>query len=284
MTRFYLLLCAVMIQGVLRISAAEETGLVARADALRRGVTGEFTVLVEPPFVVLGDETPGEVKRRATGVVHWAVALLKKDFFPRDPDAIIEIWLFRDRASYERNLKTRWGEGPLSPYGFYSPRHHALFMNIATGGGTLVHEIVHPFLRANFPGCPPWFDEGLASLFEQSTERDGHIRGRVNWRLPGLQEVIRGWRLLSFRALTALDAVEFYGDTGGYNVHYGQSRYLCYYLQERGLLRQFYAELLASRDADPTGYEALQRVLGAPDMNAWQREWETFVLSLKFPE
>ena len=25
-----------------------------------------------------------------------------------------------------------------------------------TGGGTLVHEIVHPFLRANFPECPAW--------------------------------------------------------------------------------------------------------------------------------
>ena len=24
-------------------------------------------------------------------------------------------------------------------------------MNISTGGGTLVHEIVHPFIEANFP-------------------------------------------------------------------------------------------------------------------------------------
>jgi len=28
----------------------------------------------------------------------------------------------------------------------------------------LVHEIVHPFMRANFPECPAWFNEGLASL------------------------------------------------------------------------------------------------------------------------
>ena len=46
-------------------------------------------------------------------------------------------------------------------------------MNIATGGGTLVHEIVHPFVEANFPGCPTWFNEGLGSLYEQSAERKG---------------------------------------------------------------------------------------------------------------
>ena len=34
-------------------------------------------------------------------------------------------------------------------------------MNISTGGGTLVHEIVHPFIEANFPACPPWLNEGL---------------------------------------------------------------------------------------------------------------------------
>ena len=39
-------------------------------------------------------------------------------------------------------------------------------MNIATGGGTLVHEIVHPYVEANFPGCPAWFNEGLGSLYE----------------------------------------------------------------------------------------------------------------------
>ena len=41
-------------------------------------------------------------------------------------------------------------------------------MNIATGGGTLVHEIVHPFMAANFEQCPSWFNEGLGSLYEQS--------------------------------------------------------------------------------------------------------------------
>ncbi len=64
-------------------------------------------------------------------------------------------------------------------------------MDISTGGGTLVHEIVHPFIEANFPNCPPWLNEGLGSLYEQSGEVQGRIHGFTNWRLHGLQADIK---------------------------------------------------------------------------------------------
>ena len=51
---------------------------------------------------------------------------------------------------------------------------------VATGGGTLVHEIVHPFMRANFPECPAWFNEGMGSLYEQCSEVNGRIAGLTN--------------------------------------------------------------------------------------------------------
>src|SRR5690349_14843665 len=65
-----------------------------------------FTIIVEPPFVVLGDEAAEMVNRRATGSVRWAVAKLKKDFFARDPENIVAIWLFRDRDSYTNHAWT----------------------------------------------------------------------------------------------------------------------------------------------------------------------------------
>src|ERR1051325_4037206 len=107
-----------------------------------------------------GDEAAAMVNRRATRSVRWAVARLKKDFFPRDPEEIIDIWLFRDRQSYTNHTWQLFRETPSSPFGYYSEEKHALFMNIQTGGGTLVHEIVHPFVHANFPQCPAWFNEG----------------------------------------------------------------------------------------------------------------------------
>jgi hypothetical protein len=154
-------------------------------------------------------------------------------------------------------------------------------MDISTGGGTLVHEMVHPFVEANFPGCPPWLNEGLGSLYEQSGEESGHIHGYTNWRLAGLKAAIRRHRVPSFEKLTAATEHAFYEEDPGTN--YGQARYLCHYLQEKGLLVRFYREFFAHRADDPTGFGTLKKVLGEEDMEAFQRRWEAFVMGLSFP-
>jgi len=259
--------------------ASAPPSLEARAEALAKSTGDDFTVVVEAPFIVAGDEAPEMVRRRAAGTVRWAAERLKQDFFESDPPTI-EIWLFRDSRSYLHHARTRFGDTPDTPYGYYSPTHRALVMNIATGGGTLVHEMVHPFMRANYPACPPWLDEGLASLFEQSDERDGHIRGLTNWRLEGLQQAIRANTVPSFHALTHLDADGFYGEGSG--LHYAQARYLLYYVQEQGLLVRFFKEAKAHHAEDPTGYETLKRVLGVKDVAQFEREWKRFVLGLRF--
>jgi hypothetical protein len=241
-----------------------------------------FTVTVEPPFVVIGDEAADTVQRRARGIVRWTVERLKADFFSRDPDGIVDIWLFRDHQSYESNARQILGEAPTTPYGYYSSSKRALVMNIATGGGTLVHEIVHPFMAANFPACPPWLNEGLGSLYEQSADRDGHIVGLTNWRLEGLQQAIRAGSVPAFERLFAMGEREFYDLDRGTN--YAQARYLLYYLQENGLLVRFYREMHAARAVDPTGVETMRRVLGERDLRAFQVRWERFVLGLRFPE
>ena len=242
--------------------------------------SNDFTIIVQPPFVVIGDEPAAAVKEHSERTVKWAVDKLKLDYFSQDPKEILDIWLFKDAASYEKNAMLLFGEKPTTPYGYYSSRHKALVMNISTGGGTLVHEIVHPFVEANFPECPAWFNEGLGSLYEQCGEVDGHIHGYTNWRLPGLQAAIRAKTILSFKAMTALDTNKFYNDERG--DHYAQARYLCYYLQQRGLLTKFYREFHVHHKADPTGYVTLQRLLGPRiNMNVFQKQWETFVLGLK---
>jgi hypothetical protein len=240
-------------------------------------------VVSQPPFVVIGDESPDTVRRHATDTVKWAVDRLKQDFFRRNPEEIINIWLFRDESSYRRHTRLLFNETPTSPFGYYSAEHHALIMNIATGGGTLVHEIVHPFMRANFPECPAWFNEGLASLYEKATERDGHIRGLVNWRFRGLERAIQEGKILSIQRLTSMSEAEFYGgiNSTNYSQHYAQARYLCYYLQEQGLLVKFYHEFVANAKDDPTGYATLQRVVSARDMGTFQKQWEKFVLGLR---
>jgi hypothetical protein len=240
-----------------------------------------FTIVIQPPFVVIGDETPAMVGRHAEGTVKWAVDKLKQAYFAKDPTQILDIWLFRDAASYQQHCKSIFHQTPTTPYGYFSQAEGALIMNIETGGGTLVHEIVHPFMAANFPECPAWFNEGLGSLYEQSWEVDGKIQGRTNWRLAGLQEAIRDKRVPSFKTLCSTTDYEFYQKDPGTN--YAQARYLCYYLQEHGLLREFYRAFCANRKEDPTGYGTLKAVLRREDMEKFQKDWEAYVLKLRFP-
>jgi len=238
----------------------------------------EFSVVVEPPFVVVGDEPAQVVKERSEETIRWAVDRLKKDYFTKDPDEILDVWLFKDSVSYEKHTQLLWGERPGTPYGYYSRQHKALIMNISTGAGTLVHELVHPFIEANFPACPSWLNEGLGSLYERCGEEDGHIHGYVNWRLARLQRTIKTGSLPSFKELMAMDTGTFYADQTGNN--YAQARYLCYYLQQKGLLLKFYKRFYANQETDPTGYKSLQAVLQETNLDRFQKRWEQYVLGL----
>lgn len=248
--------------------------------ALRERLPDGFSVVVEPPFVVVGDEAPATVARRAAGTVRWAVAQLEAAYFARPPAQILDVWLFGGARSYEHHAQRLFERKPSTPYGYYSARDRALIMNIATGGGTLVHEIVHPYVEANFPACPAWFNEGLGSLYEQSAERGGRIVGLTNWRLDGLQRAIAAGRLGSIEALCKTTTGQFYDEDPG--THYAQARYLLYYLQEQDELRGYYAAFHAAHRDDPSGYATLVATLGERDMAAFQRRWERWVMGLRF--
>lgn len=249
---------------------------------LKKKIPGDtFTIVIEPPFVVIGDESPDTVKRRSRKTVRWAVDKLKQLYFKKDPKEILDIWLFKDKASYEKHTGEIFHYKPGTPFGYYSHADRALVMNIATGGGTLVHEIVHPLVASNFPNCPAWFNEGLGTLYEQCGEKDGRIHGYTNWRLAGLQKAIQKKRVPAFKTLCATTTEQFYRQDPGTN--YGQARYLCYYLQQHGLLVKYYHRFHANRKKDPTGYNTLKKILGRDDMDAFKKEWEAYVLKLTFP-
>ncbi len=245
----------------------------------KHGLKG-YNIRIEEPFVVVGDDDPTTLARRAE-TVKWAVEHLEQDFFDKRPKRILDVYLFKNEASYDSGVLKLAADPPSTPYGFYSSRLGGLFMNISTGGGTLVHEIVHPYVEADFADAPAWLNEGLGSLFEQSAERGGHIVGLTNWRLAGLKKAIHKDRLPTFKELTAMSDHTFYDEDRGDN--YAQSRYLLYYLQEQGLLVQFYEAFRAAAAKDPTGYATLVATLGESDMAAFQERWEKWVLTLQYP-
>lgn len=277
--RSFLRLPEVNVQSAAMVEASAATDFDRHVAELKKRLpSNDFSIVVQPPFVVIGDEPEPVVKEHAEGTIKWAVEKLKQDLFTEDPKEIIDIWLFKDAASYSKHARQLFNDNPSTPYGYYSRKDKALIMNIATGGGTLVHEIVHPFVEANFPNAPPWLNEGLGSLYEACGEEDGHIHGYVNWRLRGLQTAIKAGEVGSFKDLMAMDTNAFYNDSRG--VNYAQARYLCYYLQQEGLLFTFYKQFHARQKTDPTGYQTLQSILRERDMDLFQKKWQKYVLGL----
>ncbi len=251
---------------------------------LRSKLPGKvFHIAVQKPFVVVGDEDADTVRGRSVRTVKWASDMLKADYFPKDPNGTYDVFLFKDRESYTTGARALFGDRPSTPFGYCSSRNKALVMNIATGGGTLVHEMVHSFMGSNFPACPSWFNEGLASLYEQCGAKNGKIHGYTNWRLAGLQKAISEKRVPEFKELCSTTTHQFYNRDKGTN--YAQARYLCYYLQEHGLLRKYYAEFRKNAAADPTGYETLKKTLSVKsdeNMKKFKKDWENWVLKLRF--
>ncbi len=263
----------------LSTAAAEPTAdeLAERKASLEHKLDGQgFTVVVEPPFVIVGDEAPKIVKHHASGILRWAISLLQAEYFKQRPDKLIEIWLFKNEKTYRKGAKQFFGDDPDTPYGYYSSEHDAMVMNIGPGAGTLTHEVVHPFMEANFPNVPSWFNEGLASLYERPSERKGHIIGLPNWRLPNLKKEIRDKTLPDMTTLLSTTSDQFYN--AEYDA-YAYARYLMYYLQEQGKLTEFYAKFVADKK-DLTGKTALEAVLGEK-LETFEPKWRKWVLAIQ---
>lgn len=267
--------------GLGRTEPLPAAALAEHARERRQAYGDGFTAVVVPPFVVLGDGPRDWVKADAHEVVEVAARLLKQRFFPRDPAVVIDVVMLYSDASYEHHAGSFFG-GPRTPYGYYSPCDRALYANMNLGNGTLVHEMVHAFMEANFPASPTWFNEGLGALYEHTDLASGELKGRVNWRLNGLKSAILRGKTVPLQDLLATSRGEFY-DEKRRGLHYAMARYLLYHLQEKGLLERFYHRFVADHDRDPTGVETLRGVLGERDLPAFQKRWEAAMLALPDP-
>jgi len=236
---------------------------------------------VEDYFFVASNDTMQkfiEYQQTVTRVFRY----LYEDYFTRKPERPIRVYLFRDKSSYDSYCRSTYEKPPSTPYGFYMSRERKMVMNISTGTGTLAHELVHPLLSEDFPGVPSWFNEGFASLFEQSGERKGKMAGFVNWRLPKLRQLLKINRGVPLADLMKTTTEQFYGEDDR-GVHYATARYFCLYLQDHDLLIPFFKEFKASASEDPTGAKSLQKVTGKTPAEL-EPIWRDWVLGLKYQD
>ncbi|MFW6132455.1 MAG: hypothetical protein ACOC8F_01060 [Planctomycetota bacterium] len=259
----------------------------------RRKLGGDFRVVVRPPFVVAGRAKlragDGEVRLErlvATSVVRPARAMWSSYFTAR-PARPVVVLLFDDAQTYREQAEKLFGDTDVPHFG-YCRGDGTLVMNIATGTGTLVHELTHALIAPDFIAVPTWFNEGLASLHEQCRVGPERITGLCNWRLPALQAAVRDEDLRPLRELVT--ARDFYGPQRGLN--YAHARYFVMYLQQRGRLKRFYKtframwhESLVRSEGGPgevaPDVRAIEAVLER-DIDAVDAAWRRWVATLRY--
>ncbi|MBI3097626.1 MAG: hypothetical protein HYY93_05175 [Planctomycetes bacterium] len=243
---------------------AEELAASMRAD-LGPG----YEVRVRLPFVI-GGRSGDPTAEALAETLDSSMAALRRQFIDTPPSRTLRVYLFEDPEAYTDYCRRRRSEEPPSRFGFFVPASRQLILDASTGGGTLIHELVHALMLDDFPNSPKWFDEGFASLFEQSSLRDGRIRGLPNWRLPELQKALADGKTIPLTGLFSAGHGDFDGAQRG--LLYAEARYLCLYLQERGWLEAYYRKFRGDCARDPTGSATLRSVTGQ-ELEALEAEY-----------
>lgn len=228
---------------------------------LQSKLTDEFSFYENLYFLIISNLAKEETNKIISNTINRAVECFYNGYFETRPDEATTIFLFKDDKSYRGWAKKLYDDDDLSKFGYYKPTYKVMLMNISTGTGTLVHEMTHALVRYDFPGIPSWFNEGLGSLYERCSLNNKEIIGYVNWRLPELQDALKDGSYTSLETLMNTDYDEFYGQHSAFN--YAQARYLCMFLQEKGLLKQFYKSFRDTYISDKTGKKQIENVYGS---------------------
>lgn len=175
------------------------------------------------------------------------------------PDSVTPVFLFSDFDTYRDFSVNTFGieESDLSPFGFYKITKNAIVIRYVNWKGSISHEITHSLIQHDFPDIPSWLNEGLASLHEKCIYKDGDMIGDFNWRIVSLRRAFREDTYTGLRTLMETNDEELYGKRTSF--YYAQSRYLLMYLQQNGLLKDYYKLFRETYDDDPKGIAQLEK-------------------------
>lgn len=248
---------------------------------LKLELGGRFHTLVRPPYVVAGDFPLVQLEQCYSSVIRPVERALQASYFDRPPDEPIVVVLCSTEASYRECASRLDAHVPDSQYGYYRRDKRRIVANLATGYGTLAHELTHALAHFDFPQMPEWFDEGLAALHEQARFTDNGLRlkGLPNWRVNVVLQALEQGRLepiASFVARPSLRRERTAAD-------YAYARYFCLYLQHHRLLEPFYRKFrfAAAHDQDPTGLPTLKRLLAVESAEEIDLRFRAWLRSLR---
>eukprot|EP00913_Durusdinium_trenchii_P023433 g22011.t1 len=185
----------------------------SKAEEIASQLNAGCRTIVSAPFVIGGDLREATLQRYLRDVVTPTSRALKTSYFDRHPNEPIVLLIFSNDKSFREHALRFDGADRGCYSGYYQRRSRRILLNIASGEGTLAHELTHALAHFDFPEIPEWFDEGLASLHEECAfSEDGlRLNGLKNWRRNILLAEIRAGRLGSIEQLMSRGAL-FAGD------------------------------------------------------------------------
>ena len=224
------------------------------------------------------DEEIAEVRRslEAYADCQWRDLFQNK---PRRPLFIVLLTAADSPKVFRRGIGGMFNPGAMTLFCSDMPVHKLLRMSVVTHEFT--HALHYADMGARHQQHPIWLIEGLATLFE-SSDRNGTVVPRQNHRLVAAQQAAREGRLLSWPALMKLNPMQFMMRA---QLAYAQSRYMLFYMHEKGLLKRFYDEYTAKENyaRDRSAIDSFQVVFGKP-IEEVERDWKAWLLEQRVPD
>lgn len=229
---------------------------------------------VSPPFVLISNTSRSDLERLHREALAPLAAALERAYFDAPATEPVRMVLLRDETSYRAVARALDGYDPLNYDGYYQRAEKRLVVHLASGLGTLSHELCHAFTQRDCPTLPEWVDEGLAALHEETRFSPDRLLlvGLRNWRCRLLEASFAAGELPSIGQIAGAPTIR--GRQEGLNYAYARS--FCRFLQDRDLLSHFYRKLRAAGDRDPTGLATLRRLLAVEtdaDIDEQFRRW-----------
>lgn len=249
-----------------------------RARQLGQELNDQDRIIVRPPFVIGGDLSEAEMDRYYAETILPTKRALDLAYFDQSPDKPLTLLLYSNERSYRDVAWKLDRRNTANYYGYYIRTERRIVVNIGTGDGTLAHELTHALGHVDFPNMPEWFDEGLASLYEEADFSDDglQLNGLSNWRLNHLLSAMQNRRLGNLESLVSSRDIREEQQA----VEYAHARYFCLYLQERGLLPFFYRKFRDRAASDPSGLRTLCEMLGTENLDPVDRNFRQWVIAL----
>ncbi|MDA0284663.1 MAG: hypothetical protein O3B13_19215 [Planctomycetota bacterium] len=249
-----------------------------RARQLGTLLTETDRIIVRPPFVIAGNVSETKLDHQYTQTVLPTMRALNLAYFDHAPDEPLTLLLYSNERAYRDTSWQLDHRNTASYYGYYIRTDRRIVANIGTGDGTLSHELTHALAHFDFPNMPEWFDEGLASLYEEADfSEDGlQLVGLSNWRLNHLLNAMQKRRLGTLESLVSAREIRVERQA----VEYAHARYFCLYLQERGLLPFFYRKFRGHAASDPSGLRTLCEMFGTDNLDSVDRNYRQWVIAL----